>query len=121
MPFSRVAAMSPYPAALVRARRFGPPVLLAGLCLAAVAAAAEPVVSRSDPALVSAPLAERSKPAGRTLFSALPPERTGLVTLNEYADPKMWTEHYLEFTTGSIGTGLAIADYDNDGRPDILS
>jgi len=113
--------MSPYPAAPARVRRFGPPALLAGLCLAVMAAAADGgAAEMAKQSLASAPLAERSRPAGRTLFSALPPERTGIVTLNEYADPKMWTERYLEFTTGSIGTGIAIADYDNDGRPDLF-
>ena len=32
----------------------------------------------------------------------------------------MWGELYQEFETGSIGTGVAIGDYDGDGRPDIF-
>jgi hypothetical protein len=46
--------------------------------------------------------------------------RTGIVTENAYNDPKMWAELYLEFTVGGIGTGVAIADFDRDGRPDIF-
>lgn len=66
------------------------------------------------------PLAPRSGPRGATMFVALDPAQTGLVTENRYADPKMWGEHYQEFALGSIGTGLAIGDYDGDGRPDIF-
>jgi hypothetical protein len=66
------------------------------------------------------PLAPRSGPRGKTMFVQLPPEATGVRTENNYADPKMWRELYLEFGTGGIGTGVAIGDYDGDGRPDIF-
>ena len=71
--------------------------------------------------LAEAPLAARSRPPGATLFTALSPEQTGIVTENNYADPKMWGERYQEFALGAIGTGIAIGDYDNDGRPDIFA
>ena len=47
-------------------------------------------------------------------------EETGVVTENPYDDPKMWgaLNHVAE--NGEIGTGLAIGDYDGDGRPDIF-
>ena len=32
----------------------------------------------------------------------------------------MWGDLFQEFETGSIGTGVAIGDYDGDGRPDIF-
>jgi hypothetical protein len=32
----------------------------------------------------------------------------------------MWSSLYQEFEGGSIGTGVAIGDYDGDGRPDIF-
>jgi hypothetical protein len=57
---------------------------------------------------------------GQTMFKLLAPLDTGLVTENKYADPKMWGERFAEFDVGSIGTGLAIGDYDGDGRPDIF-
>src|SRR5688572_10092655 len=44
--------------------------------------------------LQSTALAPRSGPPGPTLFTMLPPEQTGIVTTNDYADPKMWAEHY---------------------------
>ncbi len=66
------------------------------------------------------PLAPRSRAEGTTLFTRLPPERTGIVVTNDYADPAMWAEHYRELIFGGMGTGVAIGDYDNDGRPDVF-
>ena len=65
-------------------------------------------------------LAPRSGPRGATMFVELLPEQTGIVTENKYDDPKMWGEHFAEFEVGPIGTGVAIGDYDGDGRPDIF-
>lgn len=72
------------------------------------------------PGLSEAPLAPRSQPAGTTLFTPLPPERTGIATMNHYADPGMWAERYQELAYGAMGTGIAVGDYDNDGRPDLF-
>ena len=80
-------------------------------------AAAEPSV---PPGLSEAPLAPRQGTRGATLFTLLRPEETGIVTDNRYDDPKMWNEHYQELTLGETGTGVAIGDYDNDGRPDVF-
>ena len=66
------------------------------------------------------PLAPRSGPRGAAMFTLLPPEQTGVVTENRYADPTMWGEHYQELVYGAVGTGVAIGDYDGDGRPDIF-
>ncbi len=66
------------------------------------------------------PLAPRSTGPGPTLFTPLPPEQTGVVAANAYDDPKMWGVHYREFSLGAIGTGVAIGDYDGDGRPDLF-
>ncbi len=54
------------------------------------------------------------------MFTEVAPAQTGVVTENRYADPKMWGEHYQEFLFGAIGTGVAIGDYDGDGRPDLF-
>ena len=66
------------------------------------------------------PLAPRSGPRGATMFKVLSPQETGFITENRYADPKMWGERYHEFEVGAVGTGVAIGDYDGDGRPDIF-
>ena len=90
--------------------------LLAGVLYAALAARA------ADPAggITERLLAPHPFPRGKTMFVQLPPEATGVRTENRYADPKMRAELYQEFETSSIGTGVAIGDYDGDGRPDIF-
>lgn len=54
------------------------------------------------------------------MFAQMAPEATGIRTTNQYADPRMWNELYHEFEIGAIGTGVAIGDYDGDGRPDVF-
>ena len=91
-------------------------VLLVGtLCAGPVGHAAE-----TAPGLSAKPLAPHPSPPGKTMFVQLPPEQTGVVTTNNFADPRMWGDLYQEFESGSIGTGVAIGDYDGDGRPDIF-
>ncbi len=88
-------------------------------CAFAVALFAASSVAAAD-GLVSTPLATHSGPHSGTLFTPLAPEQTGIVTENKYDDPRMWNELFHEFEVGAIGTGVAIADYDNDGRPDLF-
>ncbi|HVU23570.1 MAG TPA: FG-GAP-like repeat-containing protein [Opitutus sp.] len=78
------------------------------------------LVAAARGGLVEAPLAPRSGPRGPTLFKEMPAAQTGIVTENNFADPKMWTEREKEFALGATGTGVAIGDYDGDGRPDIF-
>ncbi len=54
------------------------------------------------------------------MFVRLSPEQTGVSVENRYADPKMWADKYQEFAVGAMGSGVAIGDYDGDGRPDIF-
>ena len=65
-------------------------------------------------------LAPRSRPRGRTLFTTIAPEDSGVRTENTYDDPEIWGRRSREFDLGAVGTGVAIGDYDNDGRPDIF-
>ena len=76
----------------------------------------------ADPAgsISEQPLAPRAGRRGATMFRMLSPQETGVVTENNYADPRIWGERYADFEVGSIGTGVAIGDYDGDGRPDIF-
>jgi hypothetical protein len=88
---------------------------MAGLIgCAGIALAGEPVGVKSQP------LGPRSVGASGTLYSTLTPEQTGLTAVNRYDDPAMWGPRYREFSLGAIGTGVAIADYDSDGRPDVF-
>jgi len=90
-------------------------ILAAALLVSAAAAAPDPAA-----ALVGKPLEPRPFPRGGTMFVQLPPEQTGVTAVNKYDDPRMWGDLYQEFEGGSIGTGVAIGDYDGDGRPDIF-
>jgi hypothetical protein len=71
-------------------------------------------------AIAEKPLAPRSGRRGATMFRVLSPQDTGVVTENPYDDPKMWGALNYERENGSFGTGVAIGDYDGDGRPDIF-
>jgi hypothetical protein len=71
-------------------------------------------------AIAAAKFAPRSSPEGATLFHPVSPQDSGVVTENHYSDPSMWRERHKEFDIGGAGTGAAIGDYDNDGRPDIF-
>lgn len=90
------------------------PLLAIGIASGSVRAGAD------DPRLQSAPFAARSEPTGKTLFSPVSPEQSGIVAMNHYADPAMWAERYQELAYGAMGTGVAAGDYDNDGRPDVF-
>jgi hypothetical protein len=91
-------------------------VLLGGALLAAVAAGA----AESAGGITESALLPPSGPRGATLFASLPPEQTGIVTENNYSDPGMWGERLQEFKFGTMGTGVAVGDFDNDGRPDLF-
>ena len=101
-------------------------VVALGSPLALKAAAGEP--SALGGRIDAKPLRRPGK-RGKTLFSALSPETTGIQVENNFAnpvmgaprvDPRVWSDGIHEFEVGALGTGVAIGDYDNDGRPDIF-
>ncbi len=94
-----------------------PPACLALSVLFLLGACLSPVIANEP---TSVPLAPPSIANGATLFTRLSAADTGLRTENRYADPRMWGDLFHEFEVGAIGTGVAIADYDGDGRPDIF-
>jgi hypothetical protein len=87
-------------------------------------------LSAAPAGVESAPLAPRTGVAGGKLFHIMPSAETGLVTENKYAepgvlpdgrrDPRVWADRYHVLDVGAIGTGVAIGDYDGDGRPDVF-
>jgi hypothetical protein len=91
----------------------------AALTLLGILATGLPPVCGED-GLSSQPFPNRPAPRGATLFAPVSADTTGIHLTNSYDDPRMWGDLYQEFEGGSIGTGVAIGDYDGDGRPDIF-
>jgi enediyne biosynthesis protein E4 len=99
-----------------------PPLQRPGACslLALGVFAAASTLAQSITGLTATPLAPPPASKAKTLFVEITPEESGVRTENKYADPKMWSELYHEFEIGPIGTGVAIGDFDNDGRADVF-
>ncbi len=123
LPHSRKAAGSLAAAEWWR-RGYGASCFLAGVhfmgLLVLLATAPEGFAASTPGRLTEQPLAPRSGPRGATMFTALAPAQTGLQTENRYDDPAMWGRLFKEFEIGGMGTGVAIGDYDGDGRPDVF-
>ncbi|HVU18387.1 MAG TPA: FG-GAP-like repeat-containing protein [Candidatus Didemnitutus sp.] len=99
------------------ARRFGHRFRRAFPSLIGLTAA---VLAGAAPGIIEKPLATRPARTAPTLFTIVPPEESGVRTTNRYSDPRMWGDLFQEFEGGSIGTGVAIGDYDGDGKPDLF-
>jgi hypothetical protein len=90
------------------------PVLLS--CLLATTAA----LGAAD--YTARPLHARpAPPAGGKPFTALAPADTGVTVPNVFEDPRMWGNRFRELTLGAVETGIAVADFDDDGWMDIFS
>ena len=91
-------------------------ILVTGLAIAfAGTLAASP-----EHAPASVPFQQRTSAEPRTLFSLVPAEQTGIAAMNKYDEAFEWGDKFVEFNNGSLGTGIAIGDIDNDGRPDVV-
>ena len=72
--------------------------------------------------LTDHPLAQPQAAAkGATPFTQISAEQSGLTVPNLYNDPRMWGDRFREYTLGALETGLAVADFDRDGMPDIYA
>jgi hypothetical protein len=85
-------------------------------------ALASAIAQGADPAFNSAPLAPRPPlPAGAKQFHRLTAADCGVTVPNVYDDPRMWGDRFRELTLGALETGIAVADFDKDGHPDIYA
>jgi len=83
------------------------------LCTASLAFAAD---------YTATPLPVRpAAPAGTKAFSILSAADTGVTVPNVFNDPRMWGARFRELTLGAVETGIAVGDFDRDGRPDIFA
>ncbi len=95
-----------------RCRRVPAVVAAAIVSLLSVAAASTDMPARSEP-LIIAPASAGS------LFTPIPAHDSGLAAVNRYDDPDMWGRRFDEFSGGAVGSGIAVGDFDHDGRPDL--
>ena len=77
-------------------------------------------IVHADPAYSAFPLQPRDSVSPAKPFEELSPESTGITAKNEFSDARMWADHFREFTLGALETGIAIGDFDRDGRPDVF-
>ena len=83
---------------------------------------AAPLLGQTQPQLVDRPLATRTAPPpGGTPFTTLSAEQSGVTVPNLFNDPRMWGDRFREYTLGALETGIALADFDRDGMPDIYA
>lgn len=76
----------------------------------------------SAPAQTMLPLRDRTPvPSSEPRFSVLSSDQTNLTVPNIFDDPRMWGDRFRELTLGAVETGIAIADFDLDGLPDIFA
>lgn len=87
--------------------------MLAGPALACGLAAGEPGIEIE-------PLAAARGDGAGPMFRPVSAEDSGIRAQNPYDDPAMWGARWREFLLGAIGTGVTVADYDRDGRPDLF-
>jgi hypothetical protein len=91
------------------------PLRRAVIATAVLVLSALPDIAATPANIQSAPFAKKSGSGERMVFTAIPAADSGLVVENPYDDPAMWGERYQEFSTGAVGSGLAIGALNRDG------
>src|SRR6185503_5531491 len=78
-------------------------------------------VFAADTAYKARPLRPQTSAApGAKQFEILSAADTGVNVPNVFDDPRMWGNRFRELTLGAVETGVAVADFDLDVRPDIF-
>ena len=86
------------------------------------AVAAVLTVASSAAPFSATPLQPRSHAAaGAKPFQVLSAAETGVTVPNVFSDPRMWANRFRELTLGAVETGIAVGDFNRDGRPDIFA
>jgi len=96
------------------------PVQHTAIAAAAFAIASLVSAATPDAPIPAFPFAAKSGNAERMVFTAIPAADSGLVGKNAYDDPAMWGARYMEFSTGAIGSGIAVGDLNGDGVLHVL-
>lgn len=73
----------------------------------------------AESALRRTAFAAPSRPESGALFTRLDAASTGVSVQNLYDDPTMWGVRYREFMGGGMGSGIAVGDFDRDGKIDL--
>lgn len=76
----------------------------------------------AEPAFTASPLRPQTPPSATSKrFDCLEPAETNLTVSNVFNDPRMWGDRFRELTLGAVETGVVIADFDGDDRPDLFA
>ncbi|ACB76513.1 FG-GAP-like repeat-containing protein [Opitutus terrae] len=89
------------------------------VCLIAVLLLLSAADGAASADLTRTPFASPSQRSGQSLFAPLSPTLTGLAVDNRYNDPRMWGSRYRPFMGGAMGSGVAVGDFDRDGKVDL--
>ena len=110
------SAVGPLKSKFLSVMGLGLPAAALGLMAATLGAAENAPTHKAD--ISWKPLAKASGGLGETLFEKLGAERTGIDFTYFWDPPQKYENEWL--LDGSLGGGVALGDYDGDGRVDVF-